>query len=47
MNVMVSKTSTSGGSSILQEGTVKVSNLKGGSLADKFGFVQNAAKLCM
>ena len=29
MNVMVSKTSASGGSSILQEGAVKVSNLKG------------------
>ena len=26
MNVMVSKTSASGGSSILQDGTVKVSN---------------------
>ena len=47
MNVMVSKTSASGGSSILQEGTVKVSNLKGGSFADKFGFVQNAAKVYM
>ena len=47
MNVMVSKTSARGGSSLLQEGTVKVSNLKGGSFADKFSFVQNAAKVYM
>ena len=45
MNIMVSKTSASGGSSLLQEGILKVSNLKGGSFADKFGFVQNVAKV--
>ena len=47
MNVMVIKTSASGGLSILQDGAVKVSNLKGGSFADKFGFVQNTAKVYM
>ena len=41
MNVIVSQTSTSGGLSILQKETVKVSNLKGGS------FVQNAATVNM
>ena len=39
--------SQSGGSSFLQEGTVRISNLTGGSFADKFGFVQNAAKVYM